>query len=244
MKIAIITPYFKESLDILKQCHNSVLAQEISADHYFIADGFPRSEINLWKVKHIILEKNHDDNGNTPRGIGSKTARELNYDFISYLDADNWFHKDHLESLINLYNNTKANICCSKRTFHHMNGEDLNISEVPEDKFEHVDTSCFLIHNLAFEVTKIWEKMPKILSPICDRIFYKSIVIHKKYSIAFSNLRTVAFRSQYLSHYKTAKQQPPENLKGSIGRESFDWLKTEMGKKISKETLGFYPYDN
>jgi len=244
MKIAIITPYFKESLDILKQCHNSVLAQEISADHYLIADGFPRSEINLWKVKHIILEKNHDDNGNTPRGIRSKTARELNYDFISYLDADNWFHKDHLESLINLYNNTKANICCSKRTFHHMNGEDLNISEVPEDKFEHVDTSCFLIHNLAFEVTKIWEKMPKILSPICDRIFYKSIVIHKKYSIAFSNLRTVAFRSQYLSHYKTAKQQPPENLKGSIGRESFDWLKTEMGKKISKETLGFYPYDN
>ena len=244
MKIAIITPYFKESLDILKQCHNSVLGQEVSADHIYIADGHPRSEINSWKVKHIILEKSHDDNGNTPRGIGSKTARELNYDFISYLDADNWFHKDHLKSLINLYDNTKANICCSKRTFHHMNSGDLNISEMPEDKFEHVDTSSFLIHNSAFEVTKIWEKIPKILSPICDRIFYKSIIIHKKYSIAFSNLRTVAFRSQYLSHYKTAKQQPPENLKGSIGKESYDWLKTEMGKKISKETLGFYPYDN
>lgn len=244
MKIAIITPYFKESLDILEQCYNSVLAQAVNTDHYFIADGFPRSEINSWKVKHIILEKSHNDNGNTPRGIGSSTARLLNYDFISYLDADNWFHKDHLKSLINLYNNTKANICCSKRTFHHMNGKDLNISEMPKDKFEHVDTSCFLIHNSAFEITKIWEKMPKILSPICDRIFYKSIVIHKKYSIAFSNLRTVAFRSQYLSHYKTADQYPPENLKGLIGRESYDWLKTEMGKKISIETLGFYPYDN
>jgi len=244
MKIAIITHYFKESLDILKQCYNSVLAQEKSTDHYFIADGFPRSEINSWKVKYIILEKSYDDNGNTPRGVGSKTARELNYDFISYLDADNWFHKDHLKSLINLYNDTKANICCSKRTFHHLNGEDLNISEMPEDKFEHVDTSCFLIHHLAFEVTKIWEKMPKILSPICDRIFYKSIVIHKKYSIAFSNLRTVAFRTQYLSHYKTANEKPPQNLKGLIGRESYDWLKTEMGKKISKETLGFYPNDN
>ena len=244
MKIAIITPYFKESLDILEQCYNSVLAQEVNTDHYFIADGFPRSEINSWKVKHIILEKSHDDNGNTPRGIGSSKARELNYDFISYLDADNWFHKGHLKSLINLYNNTKANICCSKRTFHHMNGKDLNISEMPEDKFEHVDTSCFLIHNSAFEITKIYEKMPKILSPICDRIFYKSIVIHKKYSIAFSNLRTVAFRSQYLSHYKTANRHPPENLKGLIGRESYDWLKTEMGKKISIETLCFYPYDN
>ena len=27
-------------------------------------------------------------------------------------------------------------------------------------------------------------------------------------------------------------------------QKSYDWLKTETGKKISKETLGFYPYDN
>jgi hypothetical protein len=125
-----------------------------------------------------------------------------------------------------------------------MNGKELYISEMPEDEFEHVDTSCFLIHNSAFELTKIWEKMPKILSPICDRIFYKSIFIHKKYSIAFSNFRTVAFRSQYLSHYKSANEQPPKNLKGLVGRESYEWLKTEIGKKISKETLGFWPYDN
>jgi hypothetical protein len=244
MKIAIITPYFKESLDILEQNYKSVIDQDLNTDHYFIADGYPLAAINKWKVKHIILDKSHDDNGNTPRGVGSKKVRELNYDFLAYLDADNWFHKNHLKSLINLYNDAKVNICCSKRTFHHMNGKELYISEMPEDEFEHVDTSCFLIHNSAFELTKIWEKMPKILSPICDRIFYKSIFIHKKYSIAFSNLRTVAFRSQYLSHYKSANEQPPKNLKGLVGRESYEWLKTEIGKKISKETLGFWPYDN
>ena len=244
MKIAIITPYFKESLDILEQNYKSVIDQDLNTDHYFIADGYPLDAISKWKVKHIILDKSHDDNGNTPRGVGSKKVRELNYDFLAYLDADNWFHKNHLKSLINLYNDAKVNICCSKRTFHHMNGKELYISEMPEDEFEHVDTSCFLIHNSAFELTKIWEKMPKILSPICDRIFYKSIFIHKKYSIAFSNLRTVAFRSQYLSHYKSANEQPPKNLKGLVGRESYEWLKTEIGKKISKETLGFYPYDN
>ena len=244
MKIAIITPYFKESLDVLEQNYKSVIDQDLNTDHYFIADGYPLDAISKWKVKHIILDKNHDDNGNTPRGVGSRKVRELNYDFLAYLDADNWFHKNHLKSLINLYNKTKANICCAKRTFHHINGDDLKISEMPEDKFEHVDTSCFLIHNSAFEASKIWEKMPKILSPICDRIFYKSIIIHKKYSIAFSNLRTVAFRSQYSSHYKTANQKPPLKSKELIGKESYDWLKTEVGKKISKETLGFWPYDN
>jgi hypothetical protein len=244
MKIAIITPYFKESLDVLEQNYKSVIDQDLNTDHYFIADGYPLDAISKWKVKHIILDKNHDDNGNTPRGVGSRKVRELNYDFLAYLDADNWFHKNHLKSLINLYNDAKVNICCSKRTFHHINGNDLNISEMPEDKFQHVDTSCFLIHNSAFELTKIWEKIPKILSPICDRIFYKSIIIHKKYSIAFSNLRTVAFRSQYLSHYKTANQNPPLKLKELIGKESYEWLKTETGKKISKETLGFWPYDD
>jgi hypothetical protein len=244
MKIAIITPYFKESLDILEQNYKSVIDQDLNTDHYFIADGYPLDAISKWKVKHIILDQSHDDNGNTPRGVGSRKVRELNYDFLAYLDADNWFHKNHLKSLINLYNKTKANICCAKRTFHHINGDDLNISEMPEDKFEHVDTSCFLIHNSAFEVSKIWEKMPKILSPICDRIFYKSIIIHKKYSIAFSNLRTVAFRSQYSSHYKTANLKPPLKSKELIGKKSYDWLKTELGKKISKETLGFWPYDN
>jgi hypothetical protein len=54
----------------------------------------------------------------------------------------------------------------------------------------------------------------------------------------------VAFRSQYRSHYKTANQKPPLNSKELIGKESYDWLKTEVGKKISKETLGFWPYDN
>jgi hypothetical protein len=244
MKFAIITPYFKESLDILEQNYKSVIDQDLNTDHYFIADGYPLDAISKWKVKHIILDKSHDDNENTPRGVGSKKVRELNYDFIAYLDADNWFHKNHLKSLINLYTKTKANICCAKRTFHHMNGGDLNISEMQEDKFEHVDTSCFLIHNSAFEVTKIWGKMPKILSPICDRIFYKSIIINKKYSIAFSNLRTVAFRSQYSFHYKIANQKPPLKSKELIGKESYDWLKTEVGKKISKETLGFWPYDN
>jgi glycosyltransferase involved in cell wall biosynthesis len=244
MKIAVITPYYKEPIEVLSQCHESVKAQSVSADHFFIADGFPNQELMNWDIKHVSLHQSHADNGNTPRGIGSVLADVEGYDFISYLDADNWFHKDHLKSLINLYHNTKANICCAKRTFHHINGNDLNISEMPEDKFEHVDTSCFLIHNSAFEVTKIWEKMPKILSPICDRIFYKSIIIHKKYIIAFSNLRTVAFRSQYISHYKTANQKPPLQSKELIGKESYDWLKTEIGKKITKETLGFYPYDN
>jgi glycosyltransferase involved in cell wall biosynthesis len=96
MKIAVITPYYKESIEFLRQCHKSVINQDISTDHclthFFIADGFPNEEVMKWNIKHITLPQAHSDNGNTPRGIGSILADVEGYDFIAYLDADNWFY--------------------------------------------------------------------------------------------------------------------------------------------------------
>ena len=62
MKIAIITPYFKESLDILEQCYNSVLEQEVNTDHYFIADG-PSSDKAYWYPEaELYRQKDSSDN--------------------------------------------------------------------------------------------------------------------------------------------------------------------------------------
>jgi glycosyltransferase involved in cell wall biosynthesis len=33
-RIAVVTPYYKEPLEWLRQCHDSVLAQEVPADHF------------------------------------------------------------------------------------------------------------------------------------------------------------------------------------------------------------------
>ena len=111
MKIAVITPYYKESTEVLHQCHQSVLTQNVSADHFFVSDGFPNVELMKWNIKHISLPQSHTDFGNTPRGIGSLVANIEGYDFIAYLDADNWFHSNHLSSLLNLHEETKADIC-------------------------------------------------------------------------------------------------------------------------------------
>ncbi len=59
---------------------------------FFVSDGFPNLELMKWNIKHISLPQSHTDYGNTPRGIGSLVADIEGYDFIAYLDADNWFH--------------------------------------------------------------------------------------------------------------------------------------------------------
>lgn len=95
-RIAVITPYYKEPTAMLHQAHLSVAAQDIAADHFLVADGFPNPEIANWNARHVPLPQAHADNGNTPRSVGSLLADAEGYDFIAYLDADNWFQPDHL----------------------------------------------------------------------------------------------------------------------------------------------------
>jgi len=241
MKIAVITPYYKEPIEVLSQCHESVKAQSVSADHFFIADGFPNQELMNWDIKHVSLHQSHADNGNTPRGIGSVLADVEGYDFISYLDADNWFHPGHLDSLVSLWTKSKANICFSLRTYHTIDGIKLDIREVLDFSFQHIDTSCYLIHRSAFEALDIWTKMPKQLSPICDRIFLLALR-NKRYKFATTKSQTVAFRSQYKEHYQAAKIPAPENTKENIAKESLEWISTKEGMREASKRLGFIPY--
>jgi glycosyltransferase involved in cell wall biosynthesis len=240
-RIAVITPYYKEGEGMLRQCHESVLAQDLPADHFLVADGFPQRAIDGWNARHVILPTAHADNGNTPRGVGSVLAESGGYDFIAFLDADNWYHAGHLSSLYALWRQTQHPICCSFRTFHRLDGSPLNVSEPQENDCEHVDTSCFLIHSRAFELTTIWNRMPKQITPLCDRIFMAAIRV-KRFNVAFSRQRTVAFRSQYENHYRWAGEVPPAQIKTvNDVRPCYAWLRSVQGVTDCVERLGFYP---
>ena len=240
-KIAVITPYYKEPLEVLKKCHESVMSQSIPATHFFIADGFPREELAQWNIKHISLAQGHDDNGDTPRGIGGLLADVEGYDFVAYLDADNWFHTNHLASLLEELEKTGADIGCSFRTMHALDGSELiGVQDSDEVSLEHIDTSCYLIKRSAFEALNVWMRMPKILSPICDRIFY-AYLKHKNFKLAYTKNKSVAFRSQYKIHYQMAGVIPPNNLKENVAEESIKWLLTIEGLKETVNKLGFIP---
>ena len=242
-KIAVITPYYMEPIAMISECHQSVINQEVDAEvkHFLIADGHAIDQIDSWNATHIKLPHANADNGNTPRGIGSIIADNYNYDFITYLDADNWFHKDHLKSLLTIYYLNNSPIICSSRTFHSLKGEKLNFTEAEEDQHKHIDTSCYFLHRSCFDLIYMWTQMPKILGPICDRIFFAAIK-WKRYSIFFSNQRTVAFRSQYAFTYKNNKDLMPEKSKTDDNlKASFDYLKSINGVSECIKKMGFYP---
>ncbi len=197
--------------------------------------------IDDWNVSHVRLPRAHDDNGNTPRGIASLLARREGYDFIAYLDADNWYHDGHLDSLLQLREARRSPVCASLRTFHDIVGDTLDIHERDEDELRHVDTSCLLIHRSGFDCLSVWLDMPTILAPICDRVFLAGL-LHRKLVIASTGARTVAFRSRYRAHYLAADRPVPEGAKDeAFAAHALGYLASRAGIGACIETLGFWP---
>lgn len=242
-RIAVITPYYREPEEVLRQCHDSVRKQEVDAEivHIMVADGLMNPVVNTWGVEHICLPRAHQNNGNTPRAMGALLAEAAGSDFIAFLDADNWYHPHHLSTLLTLHDATKAEVCCAWRTFHRPDGSLLPITEAGEDQMHHVDTSCYLLAKSAFPVNLVWSQMPNDVAPICDRIFLQAIA-HRKLSVAFSQQRTVAFRTTYDAHYVNEPAPESGSHKGRAIMNSHNFLMSADGVRVTVNRLGFWPH--
>lgn len=241
-RVAVITPYYREPLAMLRQCHESVRApRHIEVVHFLVADGHPQAQIDGWKARHVKLPVAHGDNGNTPRAVGSLLAAAEGFDFIAYLDADNWYHPGHLESLVELHETSGADVCCAQRTYHRADGSALPLTERSEDSGQHVDTSGLLLHRRAFPAASLWHRMPRALSPICDRVFLRGLK-HLRHTLAHSGERSVAFRTQYASHYAAVKEAPPAGAKTDDAiKPVLQYLYSPAGIRESVASLGFWP---
>ena len=125
MRVAVISPYYETPLDWMRQCHESVLAQTHPCVQILVADGVPVDELDAWNAQHIRLPQHHADYGDTPRAVGSMSAIGQGFEAIAYLDADNWFAPEHIESLVRLHEETGADVCLSSRDLHRIDGSRL-----------------------------------------------------------------------------------------------------------------------
>lgn len=212
-RVAVITPYYQESDEILRACCESVARQTYPCTHFLVADGLPRPELVLGSAQHFVLPRAHADNGNTPRAIGSLSAMNQGFDAIAYLDADNWYYPDHIESMIKLHEQTGAVVCTASRTIHRLDGSLLYVDKTECDGRKQVDTSCFFLTRPAFQVLPIWATMPRELGPICDLVIWQSLLARGLPQAHHGSRPTVAFRTQYQAHYRSAGEEPPPGTK-------------------------------
>jgi len=212
MRIAVVTPSYRTPREWLEPCLQSVRSQTVPCTHFLVHDGPELEPASAHERQQVLrLPIAHGDNGNAARAIGSISAICQGFDAIAYLDADNWYEPDHIESLVALHERTGAAVCSSARTLYEPAGALLG--RCPEvDGVRFVDTSCFLITAAAFALVPTWYLMPKAYTPMCDRVFFER-VSELNLPHAHTGLATLAFRTTYRGHFEYFGKQPPPGAK-------------------------------
>lgn len=213
MKIAVVTPYYGEPEDWLRQCHDSVRSQTMACQHIMVADGRPDPLIDAFEAQHIVLPQGHANYGDTPRAIGVLSAIGQGFDAIAFLDADNWYKVMHIESLIALHRETGAQVCTSGREFRRIDGSFLAICPYSDGEL-FADTSSYLFTCSAFRTAAEWGFIDPDLHPIDDRMILQAIK-DNGYSRAHSWRATMCYRATSAIDYRLLGAPAPAEAKRS-----------------------------
>lgn len=208
MKICVVTPYFRTEAAWLQQAHDSVKAQTLPAHHIMVCDGSEPAQIrDFQRGSHIILQRNYQDYGNTPRLIGSYRAATQEADAIAYLDADNWYLPSHLEDMVRFARERDLDACSSARMLHRLDGSPM--MKCPHvDGNPLVDTSCLLVMRRAFPHLIAWTLFPQAVAADTDNRLWR-FMKSAGARLDFLDSPTVAYRTRHLVHYSLAGQSPP-----------------------------------
>jgi hypothetical protein len=205
-----------------------------------VADGFPRDEIDAWDALHLTLDRGYADYGDTPRSRGGMAAAAAGFDAIAYLDADNVLRPRHVESLLATHLSTGAAVCHSGRTLELPDGR-LVPQWMPDDAGGHIDTNCLFIARGAFALLDFWERYPRPLSVIDDRVFVRALRA-RSFVPACSGALTTRYTISEAAVYAAMGLPVPAAARAPIDfRPLFDWYRG-LGPEAQTEldaVLGF-----
>jgi cellulose synthase/poly-beta-1,6-N-acetylglucosamine synthase-like glycosyltransferase len=212
MRVAVITPYYREPLDVLERCHGSVAAQTYPCTHIMVADGHPQSPVDTWQeTQHFSLPICHGDYGNTPRSLGSISAFNQGFDAVAYLDADNWYAEEHVETLVEALRTNPAAVAFSFRQIMLKVADGLEPLpglEAGERNATHVDTNCYLITKEAAYLAPVWALMDPRFAAVGDRVI-RRVIRDRLPSIVCTGKKTVFYLSRWPQHYKAVGRPVP-----------------------------------
>lgn len=228
MKIAVVTPYYQESSEVLLRCHRSVLGQTVSCTHILVSDGHANLDVDQWEARHIKLPYSHGDYGDLAKSMGAMEAYVQGYDAIAFLDADNWFRPEHLEKAIERHRESKADVVITYRYF--CDPEETPLAQdLNSDGKEFADTNCMIFFGEALQMACEWYKIPSWAHCICDRVLW-SWILKKDFKISPSQDCTVCYNLEYEGVYNLLDiPAPPQalakNNAGDISNALLRWKK-------------------
>lgn len=205
MKVAVVTPYYKEAAEVLDRCISSVKSQTYpDVFHVLVSDGHP-SII----TEHTILTPNTGDVGDTPRLMGSAYASALGADAIIFLDADCSINPEHVEKMVEAQKLTGAGIVtCPRHIWSKFTNEYFGV-DVESDGVRFNDTNCYLVMRPVFRTLANWSFKPMNKGLIGDRFFWEAC-LRAGTPIARTTHTMTNYFSDFVCHFQMfGKPVPP-----------------------------------
>jgi hypothetical protein len=205
MRVAVVTPHHSARPEWLDQCIESVKAQTHPCDHFVVCDGVPppaRADVKFFQTPAASR-----DYGDTPRALGSISAFSLGYEAVAWLDDDNWFAPDHVETMIRALLNQRVQVVTSTRYLVTREGQVMGVCrETDPERF--IDSNCYLVHASARWVVNAWWMMSEDLHMFGDRVVTKFMRTHGA-SLWHTGRPTVYYRTNFANHYREFGFAPP-----------------------------------
>jgi glycosyltransferase involved in cell wall biosynthesis len=169
MKVAVVTPTIGSAH--LKQCVESIENQSYTdIVHYIFVDGYAHRKnvfdkcVESSTTKFVVLEDNVGQGWYGHR-VYAACSFLVNADVICYLDEDNWFEPNHVQSLVDVLNEGN-DWAYSLRKIYDKDGNYLcednceSLGKWPvyfDDNVNHIDTSSFAVRkDVAVKVGHAW----------------------------------------------------------------------------------------
>jgi hypothetical protein len=213
LRVAVVTPHLREPGEWFSRCLESVREQTIPCTHFVVDDGGDACPEGPG-VERITLPRPHEDWGDTARAIGAVSAIGRGFDAIAWLDADNWFLPEHIETMLSTHVQTGAAVVTSTRTLHHRDGRVLGPCYECDGR-TFVDANCLFLVRAAFSLIAGWYLLDPAHHVIADRVFWNAVV-RSGLPHAHTGRATVAYRTPYRVHYEAFGQAAPANPKEQI----------------------------
>lgn len=214
MKLAVITPYYKEPIAKLRRCHESVVNQSVKADHFLIADGHGNRKLDSWNACHVKLPVGMKDSGDTPRMIGLSMAATLGYDGFLFLDGDNWFEPGHIEQMVWGHKQTGLPVVTCPRILRRLDGSILATC-IESDGESFNDFNCYLFMRAALPFLRILALPNGEMNYFTDRVLWAHLREHCP-QMARVSIPTVNYETTRLMHYWQAGETPPPEARTTV----------------------------
>lgn len=225
----------------------SVKAQRCPTDHILVADGHPSDAVCTAAaadehVRHIILDQNTKNWGNTPRAIGALLAIAADYEMIGFLDADNQILPHHIDNALAHADaapqDAPLDLIFARRRLVRPDGSDMGLIDTVSDTF--VDANCYLFLPGAFHTIPWWGTVPTPMACGADRVFRAYLTQFPRLNFAALDDPSVLYECQWAGAYRAIGETPPKGAKDSASKEAFDWLTslTQREHEIAERRTG------